>query len=1133
MTRRHQGGAVVRVVLVAACLATPSRLFQGTATAQAGASGITEVLGYSRLVTAAEVNNQPGHPGVVDRKENPINTLWDTRYDESFTVRADQNGATTTGDAGVHGTIAVNGDELQADASISSAGEFIQGQCMSCFGTQHTDEETVLVSFRISRRSTFVLSGSVSVGGGEGVAHSGVFLSGGGIGFNLNKEFVVQQTFGNAQTMPISASGVLEPGSYQFDLTGGSWTIGSENSNAGDAHLLVRPIGPRPVLILPGVGATYSADVSSDLTWLLQRGVRPSQLQIDPMTRVYDDLIQTLENAGYVENRNLFKVNYDWRLPPGPDDQAIDGSIAGLTAASLADQRYDYAVDYLGEVLRQAAEQWASDNPGAPPLDAVDLITHSTGGLVARTYIQSGAAYGGEYASDKRLPKINNLIMIGVPNQGASKAWNPLHDNWVVDPAFQMVLSKIVNRAYQKVLNHGFVIAGPDYDISLASITAPQCTDLPEVCFINQYVPTARALLATYDFIDFGSGLTNVDGSPTIRNSLLLDLNAGDPNAFASLVTAKPTIIYGTNGADTPTTVVQDVGPTFTLPGFHPIAEFANVVGRNAAPGETFYRDITVPNGGDGTVPLISSAGQFVGDARVVMRPFTKGVNTTADVDHTALPYNPDVQQAILDTLDVPCLATGCTISRGRNSIIGLTAATACAAGCSNFGLDPVEGFLIDAQGRRLGFSAATGPLTEIPGSVWFGNADGMGWIFGPVQEPLMLDLTGLGQDYYVDAAVFSSTGIGSVTDHGLLGLGARRILPIPPAGTNDTVAPVSIASASPPPNPSGWRASAVTVSIAASDESGGSGVKGLTYSATGAEPLGSATVSGALVTIEVAAEGRTTLTFFARDNADNAETPQTMVIDIDRTAPSLAVPPNQTVTQSVAGGAIVTYPSPVVSDTGSGLAASGCAPASGALFPIGSTTVTCVATDVAGNSRNGTFTVTVNATLPELDGRMHGAGHIDLGRQHQHFVFRVSHQNGIETGRLEYWSNDPRSCQSDDDDGAADGDRDDNYRRDHRSPPARFEAMSIDGVDFEDDPAFQPGAGRRAPAIDTVRFAGTGTWNGQAGYTFEAFATDQGEPGRGRDRFTLIVRDERGGVVARVSGTLNGGNIQSTRLAK
>src|SRR5206468_5328280 len=44
------------------------------------------------------------------------------------------------------------------------------------------------------------------------------------------------------------------------------------------------------------------------------------------------------------------------------------------------------------------------------------------------------------------------------------------------------------------------------------------------------------------------------------------------------------------------------------------------------------------------------------------------------------------------------------------------------------------------------------------------------------------------------------------------------------------------------------------------------------------------------------------------------------------------------------------------------------CAPASGALFPIGVTTVTCTATDAHSNSATATFTVTVTITTGELD---------------------------------------------------------------------------------------------------------------------------------------------------------------------
>jgi hypothetical protein len=86
--------------------------------------------------------------------------------------------------------------------------------------------------------------------------------------------------------------------------------------------------------------------------------------------------------------------------------------------------------------------------------------------------------------------------------------------------------------------------------------------------------------------------------------------------------------------------------------------------------------------------------------------------------------------------------------------------------------------------------------------------------------------------------------------------------------------------------------------------------------------------------------------------------------------------------------------------------------------------------------------------------------------------------------------------------------------------------------VVFSDDPRFVPGHGPR-PTVDTVRFAGSGKWNGRRGYTFEVVATDQGEPRRHRDTFSLLIKDALGNVVANVTGAIDGGNIQSTRLSR
>jgi hypothetical protein len=255
--------------------------------------------------------------------------------------------------------------------------------------------------------------------------------------------------------------------------------------------------------------------------------------------------------------------------------------------------------------------------------------------------------------------------------------------------------------------------------------------------------------------------------------------------------------------------------------------------------------------------------------------------------------------------------------------------------------------------------------------------------------------------------------------------------------------------------------------------------------------------------------------------------------INIDSIAPGITAPPNQTVQQVSTAGVTVTYPAPTIVETGSGIASSNCLPASGSVFAVGVTTVTCTATDQADNTGSAAFSVTVNPVAPTADGRMYGVGFLEQDGKHQHFVFGVAQVHNRSTGRFEYWVNDPRRCGSDDDfdrDPTFNGDHDGDFGRDHHAPPNHFEAMSVTSVVFSDDPAFQPGLGPR-PTIDTVRFSGAGKWNGRAGYTFEAVATDQGEPGRRRDTFSLIVRDGAGNVVVNVNGSLGGGNIQSTRL--
>lgn len=85
-----------------------------------------------------------------------------------------------------------------------------------------------------------------------------------------------------------------------------------------------------------------------------------------------------------------------------------------------------------------------------------------------------------------------------------------------------------------------------------------------------------------------------------------------------------------------------------------------------------------------------------------------------------------------------------------------------------------------------------------------------------------------------------------------------------------------------------GWHRTAASVALAATDESGGSGVKEIRVSLAGAQ-TGGGVVPGADAAVLVSAEGTTTLTYFAVDHAGNQEAPRSLTVRIDRGQPVIA----------------------------------------------------------------------------------------------------------------------------------------------------------------------------------------------------------------------------------------------------
>jgi hypothetical protein len=106
---------------------------------------------------------------------------------------------------------------------------------------------------------------------------------------------------------------------------------------------------------------------------------------------------------------------------------------------------------------------------------------------------------------------------------------------------------------------------------------------------------------------------------------------------------------------------------------------------------------------------------------------------------------------------------------------------------------------------------------------------------------------------------------------------------------------------------------------------------------------------------------GPTTVTCTATDTAENAASATFTVTVNDVTAPVMGeLPGDIVVSAENADGAVVNYAQVSATDAVDGDLIATCNPASGSAFSLGTTTVTCTATDSAGNSASGSFAVTV-----------------------------------------------------------------------------------------------------------------------------------------------------------------------------
>ena len=159
----------------------------------------------------------------------------------------------------------------------------------------------------------------------------------------------------------------------------------------------------------------------------------------------------------------------------------------------------------------------------------------------------------------------------------------------------------------------------------------------------------------------------------------------------------------------------------------------------------------------------------------------------------------------------------------------------------------------------------------------------------------------------------------------------------------SDTTAPVVTAPAN--------------ISVAATSPAGAS----VTFTASATDAVGVTELTYSPASGSTFPLGTTTVTITAGDAAGNTSTAAFSVTVSDTTAPVITAPANISVAATSLAGATVSYP-PATATDAVGVTNLSYSPASGSTFPIGTTTVTISATDAAGNSGTGSFSITVAA---------------------------------------------------------------------------------------------------------------------------------------------------------------------------
>jgi hypothetical protein len=180
-----------------------------------------------------------------------------------------------------------------------------------------------------------------------------------------------------------------------------------------------------------------------------------------------------------------------------------------------------------------------------------------------------------------------------------------------------------------------------------------------------------------------------------------------------------------------------------------------------------------------------------------------------------------------------------------------------------------------------------------------------------------------------------------------------------------DALTPATTATLTPQPNFNEWNNTSVSVALNAVDVPGGPGIKEITHSATGAQPIAQTITPGAFVEFAIDTEGHTEISFFASNLNGVLEAANTKTVNLDKTLPTVEYAGNL----SPYGILDTVHITCAAADSLSGVAFTTCEDIDGPayLFDPADNIFSATATDFADNVGSGSTSFSLLVTYDDL----------------------------------------------------------------------------------------------------------------------------------------------------------------------